>query len=106
MQKRWPWPFDGRTQSAIEKKSSLNGVELPAFAEGGFQQLVGVRIVGDLHLVRIVFELAFMPQRDHSEQHPLDKWRGHIEVRASWIAALADALYRQWPTIAAPSIRR
>ncbi len=46
---------------SVIPESALHGVELPAFAERGFQQLIGVRIVGDLHLVRIVLELAFMP---------------------------------------------
>ena len=43
---------------SVIPESALHGVKLPAFAERGLQQLVGVRIVGDTHLVRIVLEFA------------------------------------------------
>ncbi len=66
-------------------------MELPAFAEGGLEELVGFVVVGDAHLVGIVFELAFVAQRDDAEQHPLDKGRGDIEVGAGRVAAFAGA---------------
>jgi hypothetical protein len=81
-------------------------VKLPALRNVSLGSLLAFELLVILILSRIPFELDFMPQRDHSQQHPLYKWPSHFEVRASRIVALAGALYRRWPTIAAPSILR
>jgi hypothetical protein len=75
----------------LERRTRLNGVELPSFTEHGLEQLVGFRVVRKAHLLRVVLELALVTERNHTEQHPFDERRRDIEVRAGRIAAFAGA---------------
>src|ERR1035441_5487125 len=63
----------------------------PALAHRGHEVLVGLHVVGDLHLRRIVLHLAFHPKSDYAEQHPLHEWRRHVEVGTRRVASLAGA---------------
>src|SRR5579871_842274 len=63
----------------------------PSLAVEGLQVLVGFVVVGKAHLGGVPLQLAFDAQGYHAEQHPLDKRAGHIEVRASRLAAFAGA---------------
>src|ERR1017187_2383738 len=63
----------------------------PALAHGGHEVLVSLHVVGDLHLRRIVFQLAFHPKGDHAEQHPLHERCRHVEVGTGRVASLAGA---------------
>src|ERR1051326_650162 len=57
-------------------------VRRPALAKNGLEILVRLGVVGDPHLGGIPLELAFHAQSDHAQQHPLDEWTGHAEIRA------------------------
>src|ERR1035438_10464571 len=62
----------------------------PALAHRGHEVLVSLHVVGDLHLRRIVFQLAFHSKGDHAEQHPLHERRRHVEVGTGRVASLAS----------------
>src|SRR5215469_13974046 len=68
---------------------AVHRVELPALAEGGFEECRGRGIVDDTHPAGVVFQFAFMAQGDDAEQHPFHERRCHIEVRTGGVAALA-----------------
>src|SRR5258708_39817067 len=69
----------------------LDGVELPALTEIGLEEFIGLSVIGNPHLLRIVLELTLLAQRDDAQQHPFHKRRRHIAVRACGVAALAGA---------------
>jgi len=66
----------------------FSGEEFPAFAEGRFEVLIGLAVVGEFHGAGIPVEAALELHRDHAQQHPLDEWPGHAEVRAGRVASL------------------
>src|ERR1035441_5550704 len=79
----------GRPDSARAIRRDLR--DRPALAHRGHEVLVGLHVVGDLHLRRIVLHLAFHPKRDYAEQHPLHERRRYIEVGTRRVASLAGA---------------
>ena len=58
---------------------------------GGSIVVVGRGIVGNAHLHRIPFDLAFDAESNDAEEHPFDEGHGVIEIGASGIAACASA---------------
>src|ERR1700679_3732508 len=63
----------------------------PALAYHGLDVLVGLRVVGDMHLGRVVLYFAFDAQGDYSEQNPLGHGSGDAEIGTGGVAAFAGA---------------
>src|ERR1035437_591746 len=66
-------------------------MELPSFTEDGLEELIGLNVIGNAHLLRIVLELALVAERNDAQQHPFHERRRNAEVRACGVAALAGA---------------
>src|SRR5688572_1277520 len=68
-----------------------NGLQLPTLAENRLHVLVGVPVVGELHLLRIPQQLALDARRGRAEHHPLGIRSGDAETGAGGLASLAGA---------------